>query len=118
MFCAIVSVVATKKKTNPRLRTANRELERKLEKLYEARQKLAELDPGGSPERPLDVSSASVVQARAEAQHCLRCNLPMRCDEHTTFAGPHGLLRLAKLDCRGCGATRDLYLRIVGSLLN
>jgi Fe-S-cluster-containing dehydrogenase component len=118
MFCAIVGHVATKKKNAPRLRTANRELERKLAKLYEARQKLAALDPGGSPERPLDVSSASVVQARAEAQHCLRCNLTLRCEEHTTFESPNGLLRVAKLECRGCGATRDFYLRIVGSFLN
>jgi len=110
--------VAAKKKSPPRGRTLERELEKKREKLYEARQKLAALDPGGGPSRPLDVSSASVIQARAEAQPCLRCGLPMRCDEHTTFEGPNGLLRLAKLECRGCGATRDFFLRIVGNLLN
>ncbi|MET0285238.1 MAG: hypothetical protein ABW352_12240 [Polyangiales bacterium] len=107
-----------KKKTGGRPRTEERERVRQREKLYEARAKLALLEPGGSADRPLDVSSASVVESRAEAEPCLRCNQPMRAAEHTTHASPNGLLRKVKLQCRDCGSTRELYLRIVGSYLN
>ncbi|HEX5661093.1 MAG TPA: hypothetical protein VFX59_28070 [Polyangiales bacterium] len=106
-----------KKKTG-RPRTEERESARQRQKLYEARAKLALLEPGGSAERPLDVSSASVVESRAEAEPCLRCNQPMRAADHTTAESANGLLRRVKLQCRDCGATRELYLRIVGSYLN
>jgi hypothetical protein len=107
-----------KKKAGTRQRTLDRALERKRQKLHEARVQLARLEPGGSPERPLEVSSASVVQSRAESEPCLRCNGAMRCAEHGTAEGSHGLLRLVELSCRSCGETRRVYLRIVGSLLN
>jgi hypothetical protein len=107
-----------KKKSGGRPRTEERERARQREKLYEARAKLALLEPGGSADRPLDVTSASVVETRAEAEPCLRCNQPMRAVDHTTAASPNGLLRKVKLQCRDCGTTRELYLRIVGSYLN
>jgi hypothetical protein len=108
--------VAKKKAARPR--TLDRAQERKREKLYQARVKLALLDAGGSPERPLDVSSASVLELRAEAEPCLRCGDVARCNEHTTHQGPNGLLRLLKLECRNCGTERSLYFRIVASYLN
>jgi hypothetical protein len=107
-----------KKKSGARPRTEERERRRQVEKLYEARLKLALLEPGGNPEQPLDVRSASVVESRAESEPCLRCNQPMRSVEHTTAQSANGLLRLVRLECRGCGARRELYLRIVGSYLN
>jgi hypothetical protein len=112
--------VAKKKAPRPRTlaRQHDAELERTRKKLYEGRLKLAALDQGGSPERPLDVSSASVVESRAEAEPCLRCGLPMKTAEHTTASGPNGLLRLVRLSCRSCGADRTMYLRIVSSYLN
>jgi hypothetical protein len=108
--------VAKKKTARPR--TEERARARQREKLYEARTKLALLEPGGAPERPLEVSSASVVERRAEAEPCLRCNQPLRALEHTTHESAHGLLRKVTLQCRDCGARRELYLRIVGSYLN
>ena len=110
--------VAVKKKRGARPRTSARARARKQERLVEDREKLALLEPGGSPERPLEVRSASVVEARAEAEECMRCDVSMRCEEHTTRETPTGLLRVAKLRCPRCGARRDLYLRIVESHLN
>ncbi len=107
-----------KKKTGGRLRTEERERARQREKLYESRTKLALLEPGGSAERPLDVTSASVVESRAQAEPCLRCLQPMRAVDHTTAESPNGLLRKVMLECRDCGAQRYLFLRIVGSYLN
>lgn len=118
--CAILGGVAKKKAPRPRtlVRQQDAELERARKKLYEGRLKLAALDQGGSPERALDVSSASVVESRAEAEPCLRCGLPTKTLEHTTTKGPNGLLRLVKLGCRSCGTERTMYLRIVSSYLN
>lgn len=110
--------VAVKKKRGARPRTAARAVARKHERLVSDREKLALLEPGGSAERPIEVRSASVVEARAEAEACLRCDVPMRCEEHGTLETRTGLLRVAKLRCPQCGARRNLYLRIVESYLN
>lgn len=107
-----------KKKTGGRPRTEERERARQRDKLYQARLKLALLEPGGSIDRPLDVSSASVVEGRAEAEPCLRCNQPLRVADHATAESPNGLVRKVKLRCRECGASRELFVRIVGSYLN
>ena len=44
-----------------RSRTERREREREAKKLAEARVKLAALEPGGAPDRPVEVTSASGV---------------------------------------------------------
>lgn len=110
--------IVSKKKRSIRPRTEQRELARRHEKLWEAREKLALLEPGGSPDRPLEVRSASVVEARAESEPCLRCGQAMRCEDHSALKTRTGVLRVAKLRCRACGATRELYLRILESFLN
>jgi len=107
-----------KKKQNVRARTEVRELARKREKLYEARSKLALLEPGGSPERPLELVSSSLVEVRAEAEPCLRCGESARCEEHTALATGHGVLRVAHLRCPRCAAKRLLYFRILPSALH
>lgn len=107
-----------KKKRDARARTELRASARQQEKLFEARTKLALLEPGGTPARPLELSSASVVEARAEAEPCLRCDRATRCVEHTTLSTPHGLLRVARVRCPGCGSERLLYLRILPSRLH
>ena len=107
-----------KRKRPARPRSEQREQQRAREKLWHAREKLALLEPGGSPERPLEVSSASVVEARAEAELCLRCSAPMQCREHVAQTVRGVLLRVAHLRCRSCGTTRQLYLRIASSYLN
>jgi hypothetical protein len=107
-----------KKKPNLRARTEARELARRREKLFEARAKLAMLEPGGSKERPLEVVSASLVEVRAETEPCLRCSQPNRCVEHTALSTAHGLLRVAHLRCPSCAVERLLYFRILPSQLH
>jgi len=69
--------------------------------------------PGGSPERPIDVASASVIEGKARATPCIQCggDLELRGDRATTT--PRGLLREADLRCRVCHAPRTLWFRIV-----
>ena len=65
-----------------RERSKRREVMRDLEKLAATREKLAALEPGGGPERPLEVSSASQVEVRATGLACLRCDGALRLVEH------------------------------------
>jgi hypothetical protein len=107
-----------KKKQPRRARTELRELSRQRERLFEARMKLALLEPGGSPERPLEVSSASIVESRAQAEPCLRCGAAPRCEEHTTLSTANGLLRVAHVRCPSCSAKRLFYMRIAAPVVH
>lgn len=110
--------VAAKKKRAPRARTVDRDAARKRESLLADREALRRLEPGGSVERPLEVSSASVVEARAEDERCFRCDTPMRLEEHLSQRTTSGLVRVAKLRCPRCSTPRTLFMRIVERLLN
>lgn len=97
-----------------RKRTARRAMERELAKLEDAREKLARLSPGGAPERPLDVESASAVEPRALALGCARCEGETRLDAHEAVAG----LRRVRARCKRCGAMREVWLRIESRMLS
>ena len=91
-----------------RPRTVRRELERDLAKLADAKEKLARLEPGGDPARPIEVPSASVIELRAESHRCARCDGELRVHEHR--AG-HGT-REVELRCKACGTRRVLWFRV------
>lgn len=93
-----------------RPRTARRVAERAARKLVHDREKLFALSPGGSRERPLSVSSASVIEVRVESLPCPQCEGPYRLREHVS-EGPG--LRRVDVICRQCGAPRSLFFRIV-----
>lgn len=103
----------SKKKRPLRARNLRRALERDQDKLASARRKLHALEPGGSPERPLEVGSAAVIEGRAESLRCPDCEGELRTTAHE--AREHGgeLLREVTLTCRRCGATLTQYFRIV-----
>lgn len=71
---------------------------------------LAALQPGGSPARPIEVASASVIEARATAMPCPLCGGFYRVHEHTRPV-PH--LRKVDVGCRHCSTPRTLWFRIV-----
>jgi hypothetical protein len=95
-----------------------RKLERREESLVEAREKLARLEPGGSSERPIEVETAALIELRAEAMPCLRCNGQNRCAEHLAIDTERGLVREVHLVCRACGTLRTVYFRVAVPLLN
>jgi hypothetical protein len=100
--------VATKKSS----RTLRREAERARAKLVRDREKLAALDAGGAPERPIDVVSASVVEAHARSRPCPQCGGALRVDEHLAVERDGDRLRVARVRCTVCGAPRAIYFRI------
>lgn len=100
----------TRPKKRPR--TQRRAIERELKKLEDAREKLALLSPGGAPERPIEVTSASVIEPHALGLGCARCEGALRLEAHDAIGSAHGPLRRVRCRCTRCGATRVVWLRV------
>ena len=101
----------TKKPKRPR--TLRREAQRDAATLARNRERLFALGPGGSPERPMLVDAVSVVELRAAAVACPRCEGEQRVAEHAAVTSAHGVrLREARLVCRACGTRRSLWFQL------
>lgn len=78
-----------------------------------ARERLAQLSPGATPERPIKVASASVVEVRTASLQCPSCALgDYRIEEHVA---PRAGLRRVDVKCRFCGTPRTLWFRLVSN---
>jgi hypothetical protein len=78
-------------------------------RMFTDRELLAALSPGGSRERPIKVTSASVVEVRTSALGCPLCGGSYRLDEHIA---PAAGLRRVDVHCRDCSTPRSLWFRI------
>ncbi|HXU05194.1 MAG TPA: hypothetical protein VN903_29745 [Polyangia bacterium] len=96
-----------------RPRRKRREQARALRKQVRRTEQLAGDLPGGSPDRPIDVASASVVEGKARGTPCIQCggDLDVRGDRATSTA--RGVLREIAVVCRLCHAPRTLWFRVV-----
>ena len=92
-----------------RARTERREAARDAEKLARARLELAALEPGGAPDRPIEVTSASTIEPRASSMPCAACGaMGVRIDEHAVVDD----VRVVRLNCQRCGTRRDVFFRV------
>lgn len=109
-------------KKPPRPRTARRATAQLSRRAIEKVQRLGTQLPGGAPEQPLRVTSASVVEIRARGTRCLVCDGELELRAHvseTEVPGDHpGDLRRVDLSCRACGRPRRLWIRIEPPLAN
>ncbi len=101
-----------------RPRAERRAAERAADKLARGRERLAHLEPGGDPSRPLQVESASQVEPHALGLPCLRCGGPLRLAEHAAVTVDGARLRAARLACSACDARREAWFRIAPRLPN
>jgi hypothetical protein len=108
--------MAARKKLSPNAQRRARA--RAAEKLGLQRERLAALEPGGGPDCPIDVPSASVVEVHAQAMPCLRCGASTRVDAHSAETVEARRLRIVRLACPQCGAARMVHYRIVSAALN
>jgi hypothetical protein len=74
-----------------------------------------DLEAGGTQAHPLDVGTAALIEPKAKAVRCPRCDVPFALDSHEAHAGAHGRLRETKLRCPTCGLSRSLWFRIVAA---
>ena len=107
-----------KKKPQISPRAARREGERAAVKLADAGAKLARLEPGGSPENPIELESASLVEPHASSLPCARCGGNLRVEEHTAQTIDGARLRVARLRCVQCGSPRIVYVHLISPLPN
>lgn len=99
-------------------RSERRASERAGLRLGADRERLFQLEAGGSPERPLGVSSASVVDVHAVGVPCPRCGGPHELLEHLAVNRAGARLREARLKCRQCGSERSLFFKLQEELSN
>jgi len=95
--------------SSKRPRTSRREAERAARKLVQDREKLALLSPGGTPERPITVTSTAVIEPRIENMQCVQCGGQYKVREHEA---PASGLRRVDVTCRQCSAPRTLWFRL------
>jgi hypothetical protein len=91
-------------------RTARRKAEREARQLVRDRERLAALVSGGSSDRPIEVSSSSVIEGRAQAQRCPQCEGTYRIDDHQAESAT---LRMIAVTCQRCGVARRLWFKII-----
>lgn len=93
-------------------RTERRVREREARKLVRDRERLAELSPGGSEERPIEVDSPAVIEGRVGSMRCPQCDGEYALDDHQS-AGPG--VRVVSVKCRMCRTPRQLWFRLSSS---
>jgi hypothetical protein len=111
-----VATIMAKKKLSAR--AVRRERDREAGKLTRDLERLALLEPGGSPARAIELASASQVEVAARAIPCPRCRGELRVEEHTAETVESLRLRVARVACIECRARRSLYFRLGGDNVN
>jgi hypothetical protein len=89
---------------------------RERQNLVRDLERLARLEPGGSPERPIAIDSPAIVEIRAVAKPCPLCEGPLRLDEHAAEEIDAVLFRVASVRCTLCGVRRSIYFHLVESV--
>jgi hypothetical protein len=99
-------------KKRPSARAERRAMARAAEKVARDRERLARLEAGGTPERPVEVESASQIEPHALALPCVRCEGANRLDEHAAVTVDGERLRTVRMTCARCGTRREVWFRL------
>lgn len=89
----------TKKK---RARTVRREADRGAKKDRTTLERVYALEKGGAPDRPIEVSTAALVEPDAKGRACPYCGGEARVDDHQVEEHGGRRLRVASLICKLC----------------
>lgn len=104
-------------KKAPRPRRERRAAERQIKKTREDLRRLYALEPGGSPDRPIQLASASEVETVAQSRPCPYCEGSVRVTDHTAEVQQGARLRIARLVCTMCHTPLSRYFTL-GPTLN
>ncbi len=97
-----------------RSRKERRAADREAVKDAKRRLKLADLEPGGAPDRPIVVATSHLVEPVAKAKPCPVCGGAVRVLEH--LALPEG--RIAIVRCSVCAVERRIHFALEARTLN
>lgn len=95
-----------------------READRDAKKALNDRLALARLEPGGAPERAIELVSASLVEPTARGIPCPACGATVRVQDHTAETIESRRLRVVRVDCARCGFVGSRYFTIAEKALN
>ena len=101
-----------------RSRAARRAQAREQTQLVRDLEKLAALEPGGAPDRPVVVESVAQVEVIAMSRPCPLCQGSFRLVEHAAETVDGVRLRVARLACTLCGVARARYFRLEEAALH
>ena len=93
-----------------------RALVRKHDRLARDLDRLARLEAGGSPDRPLEVVSPALVEVHVRGAPCPICAGELRLEEHLAETVGGVRMRVARVACATCGARRALYFKVTSAL--
>ena len=92
-----------------RARTERRTAARRNEKLASARARLETIDPGASPDRPIELVSPSQVDVVARSLRCPRCDVGLYIVHERGHVLGGRVCRAVELECRQCGRRRTAH---------
>ena len=96
-----------------RKRAVVRAQDRDAAKLARDVRRVEELSPGGRPEAPLQLTSASEVEIAATSRPCPLCGGGLQVVAHEAAEHPTaGRLRVARTVCKMCRATWSRWFRL------
>lgn len=101
---------------DPQASGLRRQLARTDAAFARAAERLARLSPGGAPDHPIEVASASQIEVHAEGMLCPFCHGPQVVDDHVAETVNQRRLRIAFTRCKHCDARRAVYFRIGSAL--
>ncbi|HVY46419.1 MAG TPA: hypothetical protein VHB21_11095 [Minicystis sp.] len=101
-----------------RPRAERRRLERAASKLGRDLERVAAFERGGAPDRPISLASAAEVEVHARGVACARCRGPTELLEHAAETHGGARLRVVRLRCKACGASRSVYYRLPEATLH
>lgn len=93
-------------------RAKRRQLERVVRKSEATVDRVLGMLPGGAPENPIDVESASVIDTRAVRDPCPKCAGDSELVEHLATIVEQRRLREARVRCRQCGKERSVWFAL------
>jgi hypothetical protein len=96
-------------KKKKRTRSVEREKKRELDKLGRKLDRLVDESPGGSPERAIAVDSASVVEVKARAIRCVRCEGELTIHAHEADSIYGAQYRRLDMQCSKCLTRRRIW---------
>jgi hypothetical protein len=99
-------------KKTARPRTARREADRAGAALVRTRDRIAQLEPGGSPDWPIALESAVLVERRAASIPCPRCAGPVTVITHDARATTDARRREVIARCQRCSHARSVWFVI------